>query len=162
MILMADIKLVASIFVSCFIDGFVPIHASEAILIGVSISSPGTSRLIFCMLAAATAHLVAKTIFYFTGRGVIHLPLRGFQKKVDELRVKYEAHQNRPAPFLFFSVLTGMPPYTAAAVLCGIFRYSLIRFLLITLSGLMIKYTVVILFPQSIKAVYQFFETLCH
>lgn len=157
---LAELKLLLSVFLGCFIDGFVPVHGSEAILIGISATSPGGPWLVSVVLVASLAHLIAKTIFYMAGQGVIHLPLQRFQKKIDAIRGKFQEHQKKPVPFLFFSVLTGMPPYTAVAILCGIFKYSFPRFLFITFFGLILKYTIVILFPQSIKSLYHFFAQI--
>jgi len=68
-----------------FVSGLVPVLNIEVYLLAAGVFVP--RRLLAVVVAGAVAgHMCAKTLLYLAGRGILRLPLRRVEGRVDQLR----------------------------------------------------------------------------
>ncbi len=142
-------------FVVCFVSGFVPLVNAEAYLVSISaLSSPGMA--IPLALAAALGQMSAKALLFFSGRGVVRLPLGRYsahmQARMEATRAKLESHRRHTAAFLFASAFTGLPPFYFVSILAGALRLSFATFVSAGLGGRFLRFGLFIGLPQALRA----------
>ena len=88
-ILLAQYGLYVTTLIVCLVGGIVPVVNTEAYMIAVSfLSDKGTGWPI--ILIASLSHVVAKTLIYLTGRGVLNLPLRKYEDKIESVKERLD------------------------------------------------------------------------
>ena len=134
-------------------SGFVPIMNAEAYLIAVSAAS-SPAVLLPLILAATAGQMVAKSLMYLAGRGILNLPLGRYRAHLDGAGRRLASSRLGAAPFVGLSGLVGLPPFYITSILAGSLRLPFFWvFLAPGAGGRMIRFGLVALFPQLLKSV---------
>jgi membrane protein YqaA with SNARE-associated domain len=140
--------LLVTTFAMTTAGGFIPIFNTELYLLAVTATAPPGVRLPVA-LAAALGQITGKAIMYGAGRGLVALPLGRHAERVARVRARLEGAR-WPKLFLFWSAVTGFPPFFIVSVLCGTIRFPFAVFLAIGLVGRSIRFSIVVFFPHLI------------
>lgn len=149
--LLAQYGLLVATFIVCFIGGLIPVILNtEAFLLAVSaFSEPPT--LISIVLLSAVIHIAAKTLIYLTGRGVLNLPLKKYEAKLDPVRERLDRWKASPMLFILLSASTGMPPFYLVSIMAGMLKYNYTAYAICGFIGLLIRFTLIVTVPQIVK-----------
>jgi membrane protein YqaA with SNARE-associated domain len=96
--------------------------------------------------------MAAKSVVYFAGRGVINLPRKNVQKRLDDAHRRIEAWRWGTPAFLVFTATIGLPPYYLVSFLAGTLRYNFLLFLVTGLIGRGIRFGVVAFAPWMFES----------
>ena len=130
------------------VSGFVPLVNTEACLVSAAVLSPGAQPF-GVALAATLGQMTAKGLLYFSGRGLLRLPVRRHSSKVEAIA---ERLRGRGGALIFVSALTGLPPFYAVSIAAGVLRLAPGSFLLFGLAGRLLRFTAVVLAPRLLEA----------
>jgi len=140
-------------FAVCFISGILPVMVVELFLISVSaLSSPVASVVI--ILIAATAQIMAKLVVYLTGYGILKLPLRRQEEKLERVLTKFQHWKAKPPLFIFVSGLSGLPPFYGVSLFAGLIKVPPLSFVLSGFLGLLVRFALVVQFPQVVIRIF--------
>ncbi len=113
-------------------------------------------------LAAAVGQMVGKLVYYYAGRGTLHLPRR-LRRKADKGTGGRWSHwlarfratcRQRPvwaAGVLFVSAAVGLPPFLAIAVLAGVAEIPVAVFLVTGLAGRFVRFGAIAASPGLVQ-----------
>lgn len=145
-------EIILTTFAFCVASGFVPVLNAEAYLIAASLTSSPTV-LLPLILAATAGQMTAKSHMYMAGRGVIALPLGRYRARLDTAGQRIQAARLGPGPFIGFSGFTGVPPFYATSIVAGVLKLPFFAvFLAPGMTGRLLRFTVVAVFPQVVKS----------
>ncbi|MDI6808845.1 MAG: VTT domain-containing protein [Candidatus Eisenbacteria bacterium] len=147
--LFAEYGLYPSTFLVCFVSGFIPVVNAEVYLAAVSMVAPKFSAFPLAF-TAASGQMIAKSIIYLAGRGVLRLPIKRYEKKMDRVAEQIEAWGTKTGLFTFISAFTGFPPFYAVSFLAGVLNVKFQRFFLYGFLGRLLRFFVVVLFPRAV------------
>jgi len=140
-----------STFGAAVVSAFVPLVNIELVLIAASAALP-RSYAIALILAATLGQMIGKSVMFFGGRGV-KLLQRGYMKvKIDEVRDAIQRRNGAVGTMLFMSAATGLPPFYVVSVASGLTGIRFTQFATLGFLGRFARFSVVVLFPQLIKA----------
>lgn len=134
----------AAIFVGVA-SGLLPLVNNEAFLLWVAATSP-LADLLPVAVFTAFGQMLAKSVLYLVGRGVLRLPLR-FGRKVHELQARLEGRRAGLTGLLFASACGGVPPFYVVSVLAGTLRWSFARFLTVGFCGRVLRFSAILGLP---------------
>lgn len=145
--------IVATTFFLCFLSGFIPIVNAEVWLLTASATSPpGTA--VPLIVASTLGQMASKVVVYFAGRGVLKLPLNErYEAKLAEVQERMEKHRTREGLLIFTSGVTGLPPFYVVSIAAGLLKFDVVRFFALGSLGRLIRFAVLVAFPQVAKAV---------
>ena len=142
-------------FIFSIFSALIPFLNLEFYLAAVSAIAPESLTFLTIILFIATfGHMIAKGILYGTGRGVLKLSVNNDKygiKQVKELQLKMEKMDEKTSAFLFFSGVTGLPPFYLVAILAGTLKINFWNFFVFGFAGRWIRLAVVLALPQIIK-----------
>ena len=141
-------KVALATFVFSLVGGLVPLLNVEAYRLSVSSLAPGAS-VWGVALAAALGQMVAKSVLYLAGRGLLRLPLRATMAG----RVAATTERLRTAPggtaaVVWASALAGIPPFYCVSVAAGALRVRFPFFFGAGLAGRFVRFAVVFAIPR--------------
>lgn len=145
--------LYATTFVVCLASAVFPIVSAEAYLLAVSAMLP-SGAVAPLVLLSALGQMGGKAALYLAGRGVIRLPFPRHEAKVAEWRGKLESRRSASHALVFVSAFAGLPPFYAISILAGVLRYSPAGFLVWGFTGRLLRFGVVVAFPQVLKGLW--------
>jgi membrane protein YqaA with SNARE-associated domain len=148
--LLAVIGLYGGTYVVCLISGFIPIVNAELFLIWISLSI-SKPEFLPVLLLASTGQMTAKVVMYFSGKGVIKISKKRYEKKIAEIEAKMKKWESKIDIFIFLSAFTGFPPFYVVAVLSGMTNVNFVRFCIAGLLGRTLRFGLVMYFPQLFK-----------
>jgi membrane protein YqaA with SNARE-associated domain len=130
-----------------FVSGFVPFVNIEAYLVAAVVFGGASSS---ASLAAASAigQMAAKSLLYFSGRGILRLPFHRHVKRMDEIRDRLTRHAGHSGALLFVSALAGFPPFYVVSILAGALRLPFALFLSTGLLGRFVRFGLFVVFPR--------------
>ena len=137
----------------CVISGFVPIVNVEIFLIFVS-TFFSKSLFLPVLLLATIGQMTAKAVLFFSGMGFVKLSLKRYENKIDDAMVKMQKWKSKTDLFIFLSALTGVPPFYIITIAAGIIRLNFFRFFICGFMGRLIRFGVLMLFPQFFKQLF--------
>jgi membrane protein YqaA with SNARE-associated domain len=140
-------------FVVGFVGGLIPITITEIFLVGMSIFAP-KEFLIPIILLSVLGQMAAKSIFYFAGRGIVKIAIKKDDKSFDKTLKKFKKWENKTGPLIFMAGVIGIPPLYVTSILCGSFKINYFKFLVWGGTGRLIRFALVVLFPQLIKTIF--------
>jgi membrane protein YqaA with SNARE-associated domain len=147
--LIAQYGVSVATFVVCFVSGVIPIFHVETYLVAVSALS-STQTVLPLVGIATVAQMLAKSLIYLAGRGVLKFPLKKYEDKMDDVRNRLERWRASPMLFVFLSAAVGIPPFYLVSLLVGTIRYHYPYFVLCGFLGLAMRNAAVIFLPQLI------------
>ena len=142
-------------FIFSILSSLIPLLNLEFYLTVVSALGPNSLNFLIMILFIATfGHMIGKAMLYVTGLGVLKIPVKNkefYRKKIQELQLKMEKIESKSSAFIFFSGVTGLPPFYLVAFLAGTLRIPLWNFLIFGSVGRLLRLTFVLALPQLIK-----------
>lgn len=151
--LLESVGIYGTTIILCFISGVLPILHVEAFLVTVSALS-SQKIVIPLIIVASTVSILAKSLVYLTARGVLNLPLKKYEEKLEPVRRRIERWRAGTMVLLLISACTGMPPFYLMTILSGTMKYNFIKYFLCGVFGLAVRYALVIEFPQLLKRLF--------
>ncbi|GAB4538265.1 MAG: hypothetical protein Tsb0014_27780 [Pleurocapsa sp.] len=142
-------------FIFSVFSALIPFLNLEFYLAAVSAIAPDSWRFLTIILFIATfGHMIAKGILYCTGRGALKLSWKKKKfgtQQIKELQLKMEKMGSKTSAFLFFSGVTGLPPFYLVAILAGTLKINFWNFFVFGFVGRLIRLAFVLALPQLIK-----------
>ncbi|MHB0914650.1 MAG: hypothetical protein ACYC5A_04510 [Thermoleophilia bacterium] len=151
--LVAQFGVYTGTVIVCFISGFVPVVNAEIYLLLVAAMIP-KSLFIPVLLLATIGQMSAKSLIYLTGKGVIHLPFKRIEKGVASMEKRMTDWESGIGTFMFVSAFSGFPPFYLSTFAAGAMRLRFNYFLLSGFSGRLLRFGVVMFFPQLFKELF--------
>lgn len=140
----------AATFLVALVSGLVPLVSLEAYLLLVSALLAPTAILPITLLAAA-GQMIGKVALYLAGQGVLRMPLRRWDAKMEAWRGRIEARRGRADILIFVSATSGFPPFYVLSIVAGMLRFRLTEFVAWGFLGRGIRFGICVLFPQLVK-----------
>ncbi len=144
-------NLYISIFVLCFISGFVPLVNAEAVVIGAAALS-GEDVIWQIAVVSAFGQMAAKGMLYFAGRGALNIPMGKYEQKLADVERKFEKWRGKSDLFIFLSASVGFPPFYVVSILAGVVKHNFYRFFLSGMIGRTIRFGLLALFPHLLRS----------
>lgn len=142
--------LFASTFVWCFVSGFIPLVNSELYLAGLStLSTPDAA--VPLILGSTCGQMAAKALVYLGGRGVLKLPLKKYEGKLEETRLGMEKYPAGEEAVIFASALIGLPPLYLTSAVAGILKVRFARFFVAGFLGRLGRFAAIVLFSRMVR-----------
>jgi len=151
--IISNYGLYSGTYIICFISGFVPIVNAEIFLIFVS-SLVTKSLFLPVLLLASIGQMTAKAVLFFSGMGVVKISLKRYQSKINETMAKMQKWESKVDLLIFLSAFTGFPPFYIITIVSGIIRHNFFRFFIVGLAGRVLRFGIVMLFPQIYKQLF--------
>jgi len=136
-------------FTGCMVGSVIPLIHTELLIFGMAALVPGAAALPLVLLATAGT-MVGKTVLYYGGRGLVHLPIRR-RARIDKFIAEAEGRRGLADTVLFASAASGFPPFYVVTVASGAIRLPLFRFILWGTAGRLIRFTAVVYAPHLIR-----------
>jgi membrane protein YqaA with SNARE-associated domain len=133
-------------FVTCFVSGIFPLVNAEVFLLAVALVAPGPPAWLV-VLVAATGQLVAKSLLYLGGAGVIRVPGGKRRRDIEALRARVERWRSKDL-LVFVSAATGLPPFFLLSILAGSMRLPFGRFVAAGFVGRVVRFGALVAIPQ--------------
>ncbi len=130
----------------CFVGAIIPIFNTEAYLIAAAVFLGAELRLPLILLAAF-GQMLGKGLIFYSGRGLIHLPLRKYDDKLEKIRIRFEKWENKPDIFLASSALISIPPFYFVSIFYGMLKYSYFRYMLVGFLGFALRFGLISFIP---------------
>ena len=151
--LLQNIGVFGGTYVVCLVSGFIPIVNAELFLIWISLMISKTEYLPILLLATA-GQMTAKVLMFLSGKGVINISKKRYEKKIGEIEAKMKKWESKIDVFIFLSAFTGFPPFYVVAVLSGMTNVNLVRFCIAGFLGRALRFGLVMYFPQLFKQLF--------
>lgn len=148
--LINEYGLFATVYIVCFVSGFVPLVNAEIFLIGIALMTNKEDIVLVTFLAAA-GQMTAKTVIYLAGRGAVRLPLGKIEAKITRIQALMHRWQGRTTALLFLSSSVGVPPFYVVSFVAGIGKINILQFCATGFVGRWVRFYVCVLFPQLIQ-----------
>lgn len=152
---MSALLLVGGVFVLAFVSAFVPVVSIEVALVVAAASGASGRLLVAQVVFAAAGQMVGKSCFFLGGRTAFTCwmkpkkphGLRGGQR-LRRLVARAARQRAAAAVTVFFSAVTGLPPFALVSALAGAWRLRLSSFVVLGLAGRAARFAGVLLVPQ--------------
>jgi membrane protein YqaA with SNARE-associated domain len=135
-------------FVYALLSGAIPVLNCEVFLLVLAMKAP--REMLFPLIVTTTAgQMVAKSLLYWAGRGVLRLPAGA---RVETILASLGCKIGRGwrgALLVFVSAVIGVPPFYAMSVACGAMRWSFASFLVFGCLGRLVRFSFVLLVPPG-------------
>ena len=142
-------------FIFSTVCALIPFLNLELYLLTVSALAPESLKFLGAILFIATwGHMLAKGILYAAGRGVLNLSWQNQKIEVQQLKqlkLRMEKLEGQSSAFLFFSGVTGVPPFYLVTIVAGMLEMNFINFFFFGFAGRLIRLAIVLALPQLIK-----------
>ena len=134
-------------FVYACLSGVIPVLNCEVFLIVLAATAP-RDLLVPLIVTTTAGQMVAKSLLYWGGRGVVRLPAR-YQDVLASFGCRLGAGWKAPA-LVFASAVVGVPPFYAMSIACGALRWSFLSFLVFGSLGRLLRFSMVLLVPAGL------------
>ena len=141
--------LLAGSFLVSFISSIVPVVSIELFLAAVAALLP-LEWLPLSILLGGLGQTAGKVVIYAAGSGVIRLPFRKYENKMDAIRERFEKWKGGERSFIFVSAAFGLPPFYLVSVSAGLLRLKVRDFYLFGFIGSLARYILVVSFPVTV------------
>jgi membrane protein YqaA with SNARE-associated domain len=135
-------------FLYCVAAGLLPFLSTEAYLLWMAVTAPRADVLPL-LATACVAHMLAKSLVFAAGRGVVRLPGARDHATVEAMQKRMGAGRGSPL-LAFVSSLTGFPPFYWFALAAGALRWRFAPFFAAGLAGRVLRFGAVVLLPQGL------------
>lgn len=134
---------------TCFLTGYIPSVSTEVILASLGLFIP-TKMIVPLAFMGALTQTVAKTHLYFLSKKFLYFLSFNNRRRLIKLKKQYHSKEKLSAGIIFFSALTGLPPYYLINLLCGIINTGWLMFATLGFTGMFIRFWLCLAFPQVI------------
>lgn len=149
---MSPFALCFSVFGGCLLGSLVPLVNTELIVLSAAAAAP-RSLLLPIVLIAATTQILAKSLLYLVGGGMLRLPHNRYTTRVHDTLARAQQHRKVGSLALFASAATGFPPFYLTSIASGAVRIPFPQFVSIGFIGRLLRFSAIVLLPLAIKAV---------
>jgi membrane protein YqaA with SNARE-associated domain len=149
---MTPLALLISVFLASLLGGLLPFINTELIVLAAAAAAP-SQLLLPLILIAATTQMVAKTVLYLGGRGLMRFPNRRLRFDAAVRNAKRLEHGG--SVFLFVSAATGFPPFYLMSIASGAMKLPFGRFLVLGFIGRLVRFGAVMGAPHLIRTATQ-------
>jgi len=133
-------------FVYASLSGVIPVLNCEVFLLMLAAAAP-RPMLPWLVLTTTVGQMIAKSLLYWGGRGVVRLPAR-YQNVLGSFGCRLGTGWKAPA-LVFASAAVGIPPFYAMSIFCGALRWSFTSFLIFGSLGRLVRFSMVLLVPPG-------------
>ncbi|MGH7554103.1 MAG: hypothetical protein ACREMQ_13870 [Longimicrobiales bacterium] len=149
---MSIIAICGLTFFGCLVSSVLPIVNAELLLLSMAaIAAPDLA--VPLIVLATLGQMIGKTLLFLAGRGAVHLPGR-WGEKVEDVRARLGSGHRIGGSVLFVSAAVGLPPFFVVSLASGIIGMGLRQFLGLGLSGRLLRFGAIVLFPQIVKGAF--------
>ena len=143
-------------FIFSLLSAVIPFLNLEFYLATVSAIAPNSlTYLTIILLIATLSHMIGKGVLYGAGRGVVKISWNNHKfspKQIKKLQLRMEKLQTHNSAFLFFSGVTGLPPFYLVTIIAGTLKINFWNFFICGFAGRLIRLAFVLALPQLIKS----------
>jgi membrane protein YqaA with SNARE-associated domain len=125
----------------------IPVINIEIYLLGASALVP-RAMVIPLIVAATLGQVIGKIALYYAGAGALKLPGKRLQAAMEKMNTQLQERPRLGGSLVFVSATLGLPPYYLVTLAAGAARMNLTMFLLVSLVGRLIRFTIVVAVPQ--------------
>ncbi len=143
-----------STLIVCFISGFFPLVNTEVYLTTVSLIT-SKHEVFYVALISALSQMIAKSMVYFTGSGVLKLPIKRFEKGVERVVQQFKEWKHQTRLLIFVSAFSGLPPFYLVSFVAGILKIKFQEFFIFGLLGRFLRFSVTVFFPELVRELIQ-------
>ena len=137
------------------LSAVIPLVNTEIYLLGASALAP-RELAIPLIVAATLGQMAGKSLMYFAGVGALRLPGERLRRMVAQVEQRYQRAGAGGATLgggiILASAVIGLPPFYVVSIACGLFRIPFAQFLVLGLIGRLVRFSVIVLAPQLVKA----------
>jgi len=151
-VLLAHWGLWASSFGVGLVSGFVPFVNAEVYLVGVT-ALVGGLALVQVVLLTTLGQMLAKSVMYLAGRGVLRLAPARYQSRLGAAHRRLERWKYPVSLFLFLSASVSLPPFYVVSILAGALRVPFPSFFVLGLAGRCARFSVVVAISELAQRV---------
>jgi membrane protein YqaA with SNARE-associated domain len=145
------VTLFLATFVYSVTAGVFPLLNVEIYLIAVAASAP-SSALLPLIVAATAGQMVAKSLLYLTGFGLLHLPIRAAREHIERTADRLKTYRRGVWTLMLVSSFVGVPPFYVVSIAAGTLRLNFWLFFLIGTLGRLVRFAVVVLIPEAVRS----------
>jgi membrane protein YqaA with SNARE-associated domain len=151
--LVQHIGIFGGTYVICLVSGFIPIVNAELFLIWISLVISKAEYIPILLLATA-GQMTAKILMFLSGKGVINLSKKRYEKKISEIKAKMKKWESKIGLFIFLSSFSGFPPLYVVSVLSGMSNVNIVRFFIAGTLGRLLRFGLVMYLPHLFKQLF--------
>lgn len=139
-------------FVYSFVAGVFPLLNIEAYLLAFS-AYLSLEAMIPVVIAATAGQMVAKSLLYLSGLGLLRLPHRAARARIEAIADRLRTYRRGTWTLVLLSSFFGLPPLYVVSIAAGTLRLHFGLFLAISTTGRLLRLSVVALVPQLVRSV---------
>lgn len=128
----------------------IPVMATEPLLLALSAMVPSAMVIPVTLLATAT-HMAAKTLVYLSSRKAEGIVSSRQRTLIARACAKLAGRRSLQIGTVFFSAITGLPPFYAITMAWGVLRLPLLDFLVAGFIGRAIRFSALVAAPQLLS-----------
>ena len=134
----------------CVVSAIFPFVNAEIYLLSVVALSPESLALPLA-LAATIGQMIGKVLMYTAARSGARLPGEWMNRKLAKAEAWLREREGIGGIALLSSATTGIPPFYAVTVACGLVRFRFLHFFAVGFLGRLVRFSAVVLLPQLVK-----------
>jgi membrane protein YqaA with SNARE-associated domain len=151
-------------YATCFslsiVSALLPWVNGEVLMLSYSAFAHSPLERIVLALLASSGQIVGKCVLYWAGRGAIPLGSGKIGRIVTSCKERFTRSSLRPMWLVFFSALSGIPPFYVITVLAGAFRLRFSHFIAVGACGRIIHFGILALVPQLFPSLSNLLDTV--
>jgi len=144
------VKRVLATFVYSFVAGVFPLLNVEAYLLAFS-SYVSPDAMVPIVFAATAGQMVAKSLLYLSGMGLLRLPHRATRERLERITERLRTYRRGSWTLVLISAVFGIPPLYVVSIAAGTLRLHFGLFLAISTAGRLLRLSLVALLPQVVR-----------
>jgi membrane protein YqaA with SNARE-associated domain len=130
----------------------IPVINIEVYLLAASAVAP-RQMVIPLIVAGTLGQVIGKIALYYAGTGALKIPGKRLRAALEKMNTQMQERPHMGSALVFVSATAGLPPYYLVTLAAGAARMNLTMFLLVSLVGRLIRFTIVVLVPQMAREV---------
>ena len=137
-------------FAYSFVAGVFPLLNVEAYLLAFS-AYLSLEAMIPVVIAATAGQMVAKSLLYFSGLGLLKLPHRSTRERIERVSERLRTYRRGTWTLVLISAFFGLPPLYVVSIAAGTLRLHFGLFLAISTAGRLLRLSAVEILPQLVR-----------
>jgi membrane protein YqaA with SNARE-associated domain len=134
----------------CVASAMIPLLNTELYLVGVAAVTADSLR-VPLVIAATLGTLVGKGTMYVAADRLMTRASPTAQGRVERVMAWLRGHRAATWPVVALSAVTGLPPFYAVTVACGLLRIGLLPFIVVSGVGRAIRFGALIFAPSLLR-----------
>lgn len=141
-------------FLYGILAGLIPfVVPAEILLFGIAAKYTDWHVLAAAAVLTAAGQMVAKVMLYYGARGAIERAQGKRRAQIDRVQAKLEKWKDKPLWLLLLSSTVGLPPLYVVSLLAGALKIRIRAFLVVGMTGRVIRFAACVAFPAAIRGV---------